>query len=182
MFELTRTQFIRPEMVRISMIMVPYGPDAASRTRARQQADTLAREIGGNAANFNAAVVRSQATNSGFQGGEFGFMPRTLDAAERMGQEFVNVAFSLRIGEVSRVLPGPMGYQIIMVTESHAMVNLGLDDVIQPGSPVTVRAYIANVMARQRQEEAIGRAANAMHTSLRAGGRTFQVFEANLNW
>ena len=182
MFELTRSQFIRPEMVRISMILVPYGNDAAARARARQQADGLAREIGNSAANFNAAVVRSQAPNSGFQGGDFGFMPRTLEASQRMGQDFVNAAFSLRPGGISSVIAGPMGYQIIMVTEAHPMMNLGLNDVIQPGSPVTVRAYISNVMMQQRQMEAFTQAANALHTELRAGGRTFQVFEANLNW
>lgn len=181
LFELTRTEFIRPEMVRISMLLVPFGQDAAARTRARQQADTLAREISGSSANFNAAVVRAQAPNAAFQGGDFGFMPRSLEATQRMGQEFVNVAFGLRIGEVSRVLEGPVGYQIIMITESHAMRNLELGDEIQPGAQVTVRDYIASVMMQDRQMEALMRATNEMHSELRARA-TFQVIEANLNW
>jgi len=184
MFELTRSQFVRPETVRLSMIMVPYGPDAASRTRARQQADALSREIGTSATNFNAVVTRAQAPDSGFQGGDFGFMPRNLEAAQRLGQDFVNLVFGLRPGQISRVIEGPpgSGYQIVMVTESHAMRSLELDDALQPGSPITVRAYIANVMMQERQMTVFTQAVQALHNDLRAGGRTFQVFEANLNW
>jgi len=183
MFELTRSQFVRPETVRISMIQVPYGQDAASRRRARQQIDGFAREIGTSAARFNEVVVRSQAPNSGFQGGDFGFMPRNLEAVQRVGQDFVNLAFGMRPGEISRVIEGPpgSGYQIIKVTESHAMRSLELDDILQPGAPVTVRAYIANVMMQERQMTVFAQAVQELHTTLRAG-RTFQVFEANLNW
>jgi hypothetical protein len=184
MFELTRSQFVRPDTVRLSMIQVPFGADAAARTRARQQIDGLAREIGTSAARFNEAVARSQAPGSGFVGGDFGFMPRNLEAAQRMGQPFVNAAFELRPGGISRVLEGPpgSGYQIIMVTESHAMRSLELDDILHPGSPITVRAYIANIMMQERQMQALAQAVQELHSELRAGGRTFQVFEANLNW
>jgi len=184
MFDLTRSQFVRPETVRLSMIQVPFGADAASRTRARQQIDSLSREIGSSASRFNEVVVRAQAPNSGFQGGDFGFMPRNLEAVQRVGQDFVTLAFGLRPGEISRVIEGPpgSGYQIIKVTESHAMRSLELDDILQPGSPITVRAYIANVMMQERQMSVFAQAVQALHADLRAGGRTFQVFEANLNW
>jgi len=183
MFELTRSQFVRPETVRLSMIQVPFGPDAASRSRARQQIETLSREIGNSTARFNEVVTRAQAPNSGFQGGDFGFMPRNLEAVQRLGQDFVNTAFGLRPGEISRVMEGPpgSGYQLIQVTELHMMRSLELDDALQPGSPITVRTYIANVMMQERQMSVFAQAANELHTSLRAG-RTFQVFEANLNW
>ena len=183
-FELHRAQFVRPDLVRISMIVVPYGPDAASRTRARQQAENLLREIGGSSATFNEVIARSRLPNSDFQGGDAGFMPRSAEAVQSMGQNFVNIAFGLRPGQVSGVVAGPpgSGYHIIMVTESHAMRILELDDPIQPGAPITVRAYIANALMQERQMMVFAQAVNALHTELRAGGRTFQVFDANLNW
>jgi len=183
MFELTRSQFVRPETVRLSMIQVPYGADAASRARARQQIDTLFREIGNSAARFNDVVTRSQAPNSGFQGGDFGFMPRNLEAVQRLGQDFVNIAFGLRPGEISRVIEGPpgSGYQIIKVTESHIMRSLELDDALQPGSPITVRTYIANVIMQDRQMTVFAQAVQELHNELRARS-SIQVIEANLNW
>jgi parvulin-like peptidyl-prolyl isomerase len=182
MFELTRSQFVRPETVRISMIQVPYGENAAARTRARQQIDGFAREIGQNADRFNEVVVRSQAPNSGFMGGDVGWLPRNLEAVQSMGQEFVSLAFGLRPGEISRVVQGQIGYQIIKVTEFHSMRNLGLDDIFQLGTPVTVRAFIANGMMQDRQMAVFSQAVQELHDELRAGGRTFQVHEANLNW
>ena len=184
MFNNHRSTFIRPETVRLSMIQVPFGQDAAARTAARTLADNLHREIGNSAARFNEVVTRSQAPNSGFMGGDFGFMPRSPEAVQRVGQDFVNLAFGLRPGEISRVVAGPpgSGYQIVMVTESHMMRILELDDILQPGQPITVRAYIAGTMMEQRRLAALAEAVDALHTDLRSGGRTFQVFENNLNW
>lgn len=181
MFHLTRSQFVRPDTVRLSMIQVPFGPDAASKTRARQQAEGLRREIGTNAARFDEVVLRGQAPNSGFQAGDFGYMPRNLEAAQRFGQEFMNIAFSLRQGEISQVIEGQGAYQIIKVTETYEMKNLGLDDIFQPGSRVTVREYIANAMMQERQMETLTRATQELYAELRAG-RTFQVFDSNLRW
>jgi len=184
MFNLTRSQFVRPDTVRLSMIQVPFGADAAARTRARQKIDELYREIGNSAAKFNDVVARSQTANSGFVGGDFGYMPRNLDAAQRVGQDFVNLAFSLKVGDISRVFEGPpgSGFQIIMVTESHSMRSLELGDILQPGTPITVRAYIADALMQERQMSVLTEAVEALHSELRSGGRSFQVFEANLNW
>ena len=183
MFNLTRSQFVRPDTVRLSVIQVPYGQDATARVRARQRIDELHREIGNSTARFNDAVTRSQAPNSGFVGGDFGYMPRNLEAVQRVGQDFVNLAFSLGVGEISRVVEGPpgTGFQIVMVTESHAMRSLELGDILQPGAPVTVRAYIADVLMQERQMAVLAEAVQALHAELRAAG-SIQVFDARLNW
>jgi len=183
MFELHRSQFVRPETVRISMIMVPYGANAAARTQARQTIDGFAAEIGNSGARFAEVAARSQAPGSGFQGGDFGFLPRSPEAARHFGQDFINRAFALRPGEISSVIPGPpnTGYQLIMVTESHSMRILEPEDIFHLGTPITVRAYIANVMMQERQMAALAEAVQSLHTELRADGRTFQVFESNLN-
>jgi len=181
MFELTRAQFVRPEMVRISVIQVPYGPDAASRTRARQQVDELHREINNNANRFAEVLLRSQAPNSTFQGGDAGFIERNLETAQRVGQDFVNLVFGMRPGEISRVLERPTGFQILKITEAHTMRNLGLEDVIHPGTNITLRAHIANAMMQERQMRVLVQATQELHAELRRG-RTFQIFDANLNW
>jgi hypothetical protein len=183
-FELHRTQFIRPETVRISAIMVPFGQDAASRTRAREQIDGFAQEIGTSASKFAEVAARSKTANSGFQGGDFGFMPRSPEAVQRFGQAFVNAAFALRSGGISGVIEGlaGSGFWLLNVTETLAMKNLELDDIVQPGTNVTVRAYIGNMMMQEKQMDAFARAVDELHTELRDGGRTFQVFDANLNW
>ena len=180
-FNLSRSDFVRPETVRFSMIQVPFGADAAAKTRGRELADRLSREIGNNAAKFDEVSLRGQAANSGFQAGDGGYLPRNREAAQIVGQEFINTAFSLSQGEVSRVIEGQIGYQIIKITETYAMRSLELDDIFQLGTRMTVRDYIGGTLLQQRQMAVLAQASQELVAELRAG-RTFQVFDRNLTW
>jgi parvulin-like peptidyl-prolyl isomerase len=180
-YNLTKSQFIRPDTVRFSMIMVLYGENAASKTRAKELADRLVREVGSNATKFDEVVLRSQAPNSGYQAGDGGYLPRNMEAARVVGQEFINIAFSLKQGEVSKLMEGAMGYQIIKVTETYTQRNLDLDDIFQLGTRITVREYIGNVLLQELQQAVLVQATQELVTELRAG-KTFQVFERNLSW
>jgi len=181
MYNLSRSEFVRPETVRFSMIQVPFGADATTKTRARELADRLSREIGNNASKFDEVALRGQAANAGFQAGDGGYLPRNMEAAQIVGQEFITAAFALAQGEVSRVIEGQLGYQIIKVTEKYAMRSLELDDIFQLGTRVTVREYIRNTLMQQRQMAVLAQASQELVAELRAG-RTFQVFDRNLNW
>jgi parvulin-like peptidyl-prolyl isomerase len=180
-YNLAKAQIVRPETVRFSMIQVPYGPDAASRTKAKELADRLAKEIGTNPSKFDDVASRSQAPNSGYMAGDGGFLPRNHEAQSIVGQEFINVAFSLKQGEVSKLIEGKPGYQIIKITENYGMKNLELDDIMQLGTRMTVRDYIGNALLQERQQQILTQASNELVAELRTS-RSFQVFEKNLNW
>jgi parvulin-like peptidyl-prolyl isomerase len=179
-YNLTRTNFVRPDTVRVSIINVPF-TNAATRTSARVIADRLVREIGNNPERFDEALLRGQAATADYQAGDAGYLPRNLEAQQQVGQEFMDVAFSLRQGEVSRLLEGPRGFQIIKITETYAQRNLELNDIFQLGSRITVREYIGNVLLEQIQQEVLTRIQQELITELRRGN-PFQIFENNLNW
>ena len=180
-YNLRKTEFIRPDTVRFSMIQVPYGADAASKSRAKELADRLSREIGSNPAKFDETVMKGQAPNTGYQAGDGGYLPRNIQAQQAAGTEFINTAFSLKQGEVSRVIEGIQGYQIIKVTETYAQVALELDDIVQPGSRMTVRQFIGQNIFQERQQMAMMQATEELVRELRSGN-PFQIMEANLNW
>ena len=180
-YNLSKTQFVRPDTIRFSMIQVAYGSDAASKARAKDTAERLNREIGSNPSKFDEAVMKGQTPNSGYQSGDGGYLPRNLQAQQAAGAEFINTAFSLRQGEVSKIIEGIQGYQIIKITETYAQKALEIDDIVQPGSRVTVRQYISNNLLQQRQQEAFAKATQELVTELRSGN-PFQIMEANLNW
>ena len=180
-YNLAKPQLVRPETVRFSMIQVPYGPDAASRTRARETANRLATEIGSNPSRFDEVVARSITPNSGYQAGDFGYLPRIPEARTAVGQPLMDAAFSLRQGQVSSLIEGSQGFNIIKVTENYAQKNLELDDIFQLGSNITVRDYIGQAMLNERQQTAVTRASEELIAELRTN-RSFQVFENNLNW
>jgi parvulin-like peptidyl-prolyl isomerase len=180
-YNLTKAQFVRPDTVRFSMIQVLFGENAASKARARETAERLSREIGSSPSKFDEIVLRGQAPNSSYQSGDGGYLPRNLEAAQMVGQDFITIAFNLKQGEVSRMIEGQRGYQIIKITETYAQKNLELDDIFQLGSRVTVREYIGNVRLQERQMETLAKATEELVNELRAT-RTFQIFERNLNW
>jgi parvulin-like peptidyl-prolyl isomerase len=175
-----RTTFVRPETVRFSMIHVVFG---ANRAEARTLIDQLAREIGTDVQKFDEAVIKSQGarSNLGYRGGDVGYMPRNAQAQQSVGQQLVDIAFNLRVGEISRVVENPQGYAILKVTETYPMKILELDDIAQMGTPLTVHDYIGQYLYQQRQQETLARIQQELVTELRTGN-PFQIFEANLNW
>jgi len=182
-FNLARTDFVRPDTVRFTMIQVPFGADATSRSRAREVANGLTQQIGTSPARFDEAVMRAQLPNSGYMAGDGGFLPRNLQAQQMTGAEFMNVAFSLRQGEVSRLIEGPRAYHIIKITETYPQAALGLDDILDLGSRMTVRQFIWRNLFQQRQQETMMRAQQELILRLRTGTPPpFQVMENNLNW
>jgi parvulin-like peptidyl-prolyl isomerase len=180
-YNLTKAQFVRPDTVRFSMIQVDYGADADEKTKAKELADRLSREIGSSPSKFDEVVLRGQAPNSGYQAGDGGYLPRNMEAAQIVGQEFISTAFSLKQGEISKLLEGARGYQIMKITETYSQRNLELDDIYQLGTRMTVRDYIGNVMLQERQMEVISKATRELVAELRAG-KTFQIFDKNLVW
>ena len=180
-YNLTRTEFIRPETVQYDFIHVPFTDDPASKARARDIANRLVREINNDSTRFNTTMLRAQAANSDYQAGDGGYLPRNLQAQQIMGAEFFNVAFNLKDGEISRLIEGPRGFTIIKIIRSFPFKNLELDDIAQLGAPYTVREYIHSVLLMERQQATLERASQELITDLRRG-TPFQIIEANLNY
>jgi parvulin-like peptidyl-prolyl isomerase len=180
-YTLAKTQFIRPETVRFSMIQVPFGTDTGAKAKAKELADRLIWEIGSNPAKFDEAVIRGQTPNSGYQAGDGGYLPRNLEAQQVVGKDFIDTAFSLKQGEVSKLIEGLRAYQIIKVTETYEQKSLELNDVFQLGTRMTVRDYIGNALLQERQQTVLERATQELVTELRSGN-PFQIFESNLKW
>jgi parvulin-like peptidyl-prolyl isomerase len=179
-YTLSKTRFIRPETVRFSMIVIPFA-DSASKPKAREVADRLIRDIGTNPAKFDEAMLKGRAPNAEYQSMDGGYLPRNMEAQNLVGAEFIETAFSLKQGQVSRLLEGDGAYQIIKITETYEQKNLELDDIYQPGDRMTVREYIGNSLLQNRQQQALKTATDELVAELRKGN-PFQVMEANLAW
>jgi parvulin-like peptidyl-prolyl isomerase len=179
-YTLAKAQMVRPETVRFSMIQVAY-TDAASKTKAKVVADRLAREIGTNPSKFDENLVKGQTPTADFKAGDGGYLPRNAQAQQVVGAEFMNVAFTLRQGEVSKIIEGARGYQIIKITETYEQKNLELDDIFQLGTRITVRDYIGNSMLQEIEQATIAKATQELVTELRTGN-PYQIMEANINF
>jgi parvulin-like peptidyl-prolyl isomerase len=119
--------------------------------------------------------------NSGYDAGDVGYVPLDAETQQVIGANLMNAARSLKQGEVSKLIEGNQGYQIIKITETLPMKTLGLEEIAILGSSVTVRQYIAAGLLEQKQQEILERATRELTTELRAGN-PFRIMENNLNW
>ncbi|MDR3174120.1 MAG: peptidyl-prolyl cis-trans isomerase [Treponema sp.] len=189
-FNLNKAKMIRPDTVRLNLISVPYGPDTASKARAREIADRLGRDIGGNVTKFDEAVLKGQAARTGTSSvPEVGyvsnrgfFVSRTAEAQQAVGERFLTIAFSLKQGEVSPLIENDLAYQFIKVTEFLPQKALELDDLIDPANPVTVRQYIQQGIMTERFQAAVDQALKELIEDLRKSRNAVTIYEQYLNW
>lgn len=150
----------RPATVSFRQIVIKPQPDSAANARARQVAESVLVELR-RGADFAAAAKRfSGDSASAVQGGELGWFRRGV-----MVKEFEDVAFRLRPGEVSDVVPTPFGFHIIRVERTQPAEILARHILIEPDiSPAQV------AIAR--------RLADSVHAALTRGASGGALFDS----
>ncbi|MDR2759294.1 MAG: peptidyl-prolyl cis-trans isomerase [Spirochaetaceae bacterium] len=179
-YNLYKTQFVQPDTVRFSYIQVPLGGGATAveKNQARESADRILRDIGSNTAKFDEAVIRGQTQGAGYISEEGRYLPRNPQLLDSVGQNFLNIAFSLPQGAISGVIETPQGFLIIKITGTYEMKTLTLNDVLlQPGPPMTVREQIAGTLTQRRLQEATIKAQEELIAELRARRNAVTVRE-----
>jgi peptidyl-prolyl cis-trans isomerase C len=112
-YEQNASEFRHPAQTRASRILirVPAKANAAQRTAARQQADTILERLRGGADFAQVARESSQDPLSAPKGGDLGFF-----AEGEMEDAVQQAASHLSPGELSAVISTPYGFEIIEVT------------------------------------------------------------------
>ena len=125
-------RFNRPESVRAShiLLLVPATADEAAKKDARTKLEgVLKRAKGGE--DFAALAQQNSQDGSAQQGGDLGYFPR-----EKMVKEFSDVAFALKVGDISDIVTTQFGLHVIKVTDRKAAGTVPLAEV-SPRSSVT---------------------------------------------
>ncbi|MDR1971733.1 MAG: SurA N-terminal domain-containing protein [Treponema sp.] len=193
-YNLNKAKLIRPDMVRLNLISVPYGPDSASKAKAKEIADRLARDISGSPPKFDDAVLRGYIANpnggaanaavseAGYVATRGFYVSRTPEVQEAVGENFLTIAFGLQQGEVSPLIENDLAYQFIKVTEFYPQKSLELDDIMDPANPVIVRQYIRQGLITERTQQAVDQALKELVDELRRGRNVVTLYEQYLNW
>jgi parvulin-like peptidyl-prolyl isomerase len=187
-YNINKVSYQQPDTISFNWIQVLPGNSAAERTSARQKADSLAKEIGSSASKFNEKYIQGQTPNAGYNTGTKRYIPlnspdpRIAQQIQReYGMDFINAALKLKKDDISGLLETPQGFLIIKIAEKEDAKSLGLTDVIQLGTAVTVRDLIYNNLLQVRITEATQKVTKNITSELRARG-TVQLVETNLTW
>ncbi|MFL9864926.1 peptidylprolyl isomerase [Paraburkholderia fungorum] len=126
-YDQNRAVFGTPRALHFAQIYiaVPPGADAATRTKARKQADMLARQAHASGADFAAlAAANSQDKPSASQGGDMGFVPESV-----LLPEIRKAAESMKPGDVSAPIETTAGFHVVKLVDTRAAGVRPLADV-----------------------------------------------------
>jgi parvulin-like peptidyl-prolyl isomerase len=182
-YELASADLIQPETLEFSAIVFPVNNDA-EKNKKRDEANKMAREVNGSPDTFDEKLQRGRASNAGYNMSQRSILQKNTAGQQRAGQTFMDEAFGLAQGKVSKVLEIPSGqargYYIIKVTAKYPKKFLTLDDV-HLGYGETVKNVLRGSVMQKRQQEVIARAQQELVTELRKGS-PYKIFEENLNY
>jgi peptidyl-prolyl cis-trans isomerase SurA len=131
----------RPPVVSFRQIVIAAQPDTTARLRARATAESLLVALRGGADFLEAARRLSDDSASAQAGGELGWFRRGV-----MVKEFERVAFTLRPGELSPIVPTEFGYHIIKVERIQPAEVFARHILIMPDVSVE-RVAVARALA-----------------------------------
>src|SRR5438552_523817 len=117
----------RPAAISFRQIVIVPKPDSAASARALQLAESLVVALRAGANFAEVAKKYSADSASREQGGELGWFRRGV-----MVKQFEDVAFRLRPGAISDVVPTEFGYHIIQVERAQPAQILARHILIQP--------------------------------------------------
>ena len=166
-YESNKSSFVWNDMVKLLLVIVPKNnnPDDA-----KQKAVDFYNKYTTKALSAEQIVVQSQAEGAGFQAG-IGLFPKTENAANGMGMTLQNMMFIFQQGEgyTSDVEETTNDYRFLSVIKKYDAKMLGIGDLVQPETTVTVYDYIRANLTQQKQQiymnNAASTAAKELHTA-----------------
>jgi parvulin-like peptidyl-prolyl isomerase len=176
-YELNREGLVRPATAYGSMIFIPF--DDASKSKAKTTAEGLIKTIGSDSDKFDEVATRGQDPKSEYQAAPFS-CPRRAATEKQMGTAFVDAAFNLKQGEVSKLIEANGAYCIIKITRRDPFKTLGLADPSEVNG-MTIRDYIATGIYQQKMQEAMEKTYTSILKELRgAKTKPFSINEENI--
>ncbi|MDR0707827.1 MAG: SurA N-terminal domain-containing protein [Treponema sp.] len=172
-------------------IRIPF--TAATKTRSKDSADKLIRQIGSSGEEFlfHFTQIKNNSDPQNYQncfaGADYFVQSVTL---QRMGKEFFDVAFpstgpdNQGIRKVSKLIETPQEYIILYILKREKGKDLGLNDIVPEylgmGS-MTVKDYIGSALLQERMNAGTAELSKNLISELRKAA-VVKTFPQYINW
>ncbi len=186
-YEMYKQNFVQPDTVQLFLVVSPKTA-GGNVEEARKRVEDLNKQLREKPDSVREIKTRSLAPNSGFQAGDM-YVNKTATASQQLGitMDALMKIFSMEIGSVSDVTETTNDFQCFIVRDKFSAKVLGISDVVQPGTTVTVYEYIKNNLMAQAQEKAVSEAMTQVINELRTPDnfqlmRTGSELDKLLSW
>lgn len=181
-YELYKSQLVRPDTVRASVIYVDIrNLGADDKKKSIDAIRQVASQIKANPSRYDEFMLRSQDKASLLKATSSFYVEKTPQMVSVYGNQFMDAVFRMKVGDVSDLIENEAGLQLVRVNEVLPQKLLTLSDPY-PGVPnATVQEYITYVLATQKQNDVLAKIQADLHTTLRKEA-TVKIYEENLTF
>lgn len=181
-YELYKSQLVRPDTVRVSVIFADFrGMDAEQKRKSTEALRQAASQLKANPSRFDELMLKTNEAGSPLKASPSVYVERTPRFVELYGNRFLDVAFALEPGKVSEVIENEAGIQVLRVNEVLPQKQLGLSDPVPGQANATVQDYIKYNLAMERQNAVLQKIQEELIAKLRKEG-SVKIFEENLSF
>jgi len=181
-YELYKSQLIRPDMVRASVIFVDFrGLDADQKKKSSDAIRAVAQTIKASPSRFDEYVLKASDSGSPFKATPTFYVEKTPQGQAIYGAAFIDKIFQMKAGEVSGLIENEAGLQIVRVNEILPQKQLALSDSLPNNPQATVQDYLKYTLLQQRQAQVLSAIQNELVAQLRKEG-SVKVYDQNINF
>lgn len=183
-YELNKASFVQADMLKLFLVIFPKGDNAES---VKDKAQKLLTDF--TSKKVTSDKIKNDAANSkDYQGGDL-FISKTAQHAQQLGVTYNELLelFSKDIGYISTLTETKTDFQFYSIRGKYPAKMLGLSDLVQPETTITVYDYIKSNLTQQKQSQAMIAAVQAVTKELNTPENVVlkkegQALDKLLNW
>ena len=162
-YELNKASFVQNDMLKLFLVIFPKGDNASA---AKTGADNLLAELKAKKTTCD-AIKKNASTAKTYQGGDL-VISKTAPHAQQLGITYAELLelFGKEKNYISSVTETATDFQFYVIRDKYSAKMLGLSDVVQPETTITVYDYIKSNLTNQKQQQALIQAVQDVTNSL----------------
>ncbi|MBQ3966709.1 MAG: peptidyl-prolyl cis-trans isomerase [Treponema sp.] len=150
-YDLNKASFVWNDMVKIFLVIVPK--NAKDNEAAKAKADSMLADLKAKKLTYDKIKTKME-SDKDFQGGDL-IVSKTAQHAQQLGISYSELMelFGRDVGYISNLNETSENFQFYAVRQKYAAKMLGLSDVVQPETTITVYDYIKSNLTQQKQSQ-----------------------------
>ena len=190
-YESSKSSFVWNDMLKVFLVVVPKGSDenaAKIKSASVEHISHWLKKYKDKKLTSTQIALQSETENSGYQAGEL-IVPKNEASANGLGMTLQNLLylFTQNVGFCSEIQETDADYRFISIINKYDAKMLGISDIVQPDTTVTVYEYIRSSLAQQKQQIYMQQAAVEISKQLNVPEnverkKTGDALDKLLNW